>query len=184
MSEQLQKILYSSNENEPLQEYIGIGSTDCDPQDPESYLLPDDRSFDGWKHFFSDHQIIAPIVALNYILISGMPEHYFPQQIFDNFNRNRMEIESIIHNWFEEDSSLFRYLDFSAYGINEEAKEVQELSDDETKYILNNGSFLVINENETNGYQCFIPSTLLTNLEEDIILLSNLLVCKFFIPLV
>ena len=90
------KILYSSSENEPLQEYIGIGSTDCDPQDPESYLLPDDRSFDGWKHFLSNNNNLAPILAINYVLISGIPEAYFPEHILENFNRNRLEMRKIV----------------------------------------------------------------------------------------
>lgn len=166
MLEENHILFYSSAESAPM-DYIGIGSCDYDPQDPEPYILPGDQSEEGWKNFFNANDSnVYPIQALNYMLLMNNPEECLPERLLQNFENNKSQIEFIVHNWFEPDSSLFKHLPLELFF--DEVYEEFELSDDLTKYVFKNGTVVVINENQTDKYQCFIPVEKLRDLNDDI----------------
>jgi hypothetical protein len=166
-------LFYSSVESGPMN-YVSIGSCDYDPQDPEPYILPEDQSEEGWKNFFNANgSNVYPIQALNYMLLMNIPEECLPERLLKNFENNKSQIESIVHNWFEPDSSLIKHLPLELFF--DEVYEEFELSDDLTKYVFKNGTVVVINENQTDKYQCFIPVEKLRDLNDDIRKLAVLL---------
>jgi hypothetical protein len=160
-------ILYSPSLNTPLIEYVGIGGNDVDPQDPESSLLPKDQSIEGWKEFLDITEAIYPVTAVNYIILNEMPEAYLPEQLLKNFRNNEAEIEEIVHNWFEPDSSHFKFLDLINCDFSNEVKELIELNDQEIKYIFKDGSIIIINEDEIYREQYFVPGNQVNKLKED-----------------
>jgi hypothetical protein len=171
-----QTLLYSPVSNEQFVRYIGIGGCEIDPQDPESYILPEDRSVEGWKRFFEANNDISPIEAMNFVSLSGVPEVYLPESMLANFSKHKTEIEAVIHNWFEPDSAIFKFLDLVNIDLSDDINEVIEISEFETKYHFKDGSSIIINENETVREQYFIPSSLQEALIEDLRLLPILLI--------
>lgn len=168
-------ILYSPVPDSDFHRYVGIGGSDIDPQEPESYIFPDDQSLEGWKEFLDYEDSINPIVAMNYILIFDDPESYLPQEILNNFLQNKSDIETIVSNWFTPNSALFEYLDLICFYFEDEKEEVVELNEEETKYRFKDGSSIIINENETSSFQYFIPTEKLHDLRNDNNNLKNFL---------
>lgn len=160
-------ILYSPSLNEPFIEYVGIGGDDVDPQDPESSLLPEDQSIEGWKEFLDMTESIYPVTALNYILYNDIPEVHLPEQLLKNYRNNEAEIKQIVHNWFEPDSSLFKFLDLINCDFSNDVKELIELNGQEIKYIFKDGSTFIINENEIVKEQYFVPGNQVNKLNVD-----------------
>ena len=169
-------LFYSSAESAPM-DFIGIGSCENDPQEPEPYVLPGDQSEEGWKNFFdANGSNVYPIQALNYMLLMNNPEECLPECLLHNFENNKSQIESIVHNWFEPDSAIFKFLDLVNIDLSDDINEVIEISEFETKYHFKDGSSIIINENETVREQYFIPSSLQEALIEDLRLLPILLI--------
>ena len=158
------RVLYSSSAEEPYEELIAVGGMPIDFDNPESFLLPVDRTYEGWKSFLDNSQDITPIVALNYIVVSGMLDLYFPDSIIINFQDRELEIESVVHHWFEKDSNLFKYLDLTYFNLNEDAQQEIQLEGEKTKYIFDDGTSIIVNEHEVSLYQYFIPVTELITL--------------------
>jgi hypothetical protein len=168
-------ILFSDKPNAPYLEYLGITGCEIDPQDPETYILPEDRSVEGWKSFFEAYTDISPIEALNFVSLSGVPEVYFSENMLANFSKHKTEIEAIIHNWFEPDSAIFKFLNLVNIDLSDDINEVIEISEFETKYHFKDGSSLIIDENGISLHQYFIPKEKFAVLKNDLKKLSNLL---------
>jgi hypothetical protein len=160
-------IQYSPSLNAPFIEYVGIGGREEDPQEPELSLLPKDQSIEGWREFLDLTESIYPVTALNYILYNDIPEVHFPEKLLKNYRNNEVEIEEIVHNWFEPDSSLFKFLDLINCDFANEVKDLIELNDQEIKYIFKDESTLIINEHEIVKEQYFVPANQVNKLNVD-----------------
>ena len=168
-------ILYSEDEGENYVVYVGVGDQEFDSQDPDSWLLPDDRTTDGWLQYSLMPNSIKFIVAINYLMRHDyLIDDFLPNQSAKNFKKNLTKIKIEVEKWFMPDTCVFNYLEIHSDEQFEE-DDIEELEENIFKYKLWGSDCIIINEFYTGVYQSFIPKTEIENLKRSNDMLRKLI---------
>lgn len=162
------RILFKNDKSNTYEEYVGIGEFSFDPNNPEKTILPDNTNLEGWKAFMEDENKSRILNAFNFILLSGSDEQGFQdEQMLERFKSKHNVISTIIENWFEPESSIFKYLDFTS-DENERLSVIKVDANGLDEILFEGGLMIRINEMNTDLHQLFIPEDIMIKLDTDL----------------